>query len=66
MSPATIPIVQSARAALNERNQEILLWRREELRRAGYGPEAADLLAASPDIDLDLAVELRVRRLRAA
>ena len=65
MSPATIPIVQSAGTALNERNQ-ILLWRREELHRAGSGPEAADLLAASPDIDLELAVELRARRLRAA
>ena len=65
MSTATIPIVQSAGAAPKERDQ-VFLWRREELRRAGYGPEAADVLAAIADIDLDLAVELRARRLRAA
>lgn len=65
MSPATVPIIQSARASLHERDR-VFLWRREELRRAGYGPEAADLLAANPDVDLDRAVELRARRLRAS
>ena len=62
MSPATAPIIESAEATLNE-NDRIFLCRSEELRRAGYGPEAATLLAASPDIDLDLAIELRARRL---
>ncbi len=65
MSPATALIIESADATLNE-NDRVFLWRCEELRRAGYGPEAATLLAANPDIDLDLAIELRARRLRAA
>jgi hypothetical protein len=33
-------------------------WRHEALARAGYGPEAATVLAASHDVDLHLAVEL--------
>ena len=49
-----------------ERGDRVFLWRCEELRRAGYGAEAASLLAAIPDIDLDLVIELRARRLRAA
>ena len=65
MSTATALIVESADAAPN-RNDQIFLWRCEELRRAGYGAEAANLLAAIPDIDLDLAIELRARRLHAA
>jgi hypothetical protein len=65
MSPATALIIESADAALNEKDR-VFLWRCEELRRAGYGPEAATLLAASPDVDLHLAIELRARRLRAA
>jgi hypothetical protein len=65
MSPTTTLSIESADAPLNEKDR-IFLWRCEELRRAGYGPEAADLLAANPDIDLDLAVALRARRLRAA
>ena len=65
MSPATAPIIQSVDAALNE-SDRLYLRRCEELRQAGYGPEAASLLAANPDIDLDLAVELRARRLHAA
>jgi hypothetical protein len=62
MSSATIPITHSAGAALNETDL-VFLWRREELRRAGHGTEAADVLAASPDVDLELAIELRARRL---
>ena len=66
MSPATAStLIESADAALNEEDR-VFLWRSEELRLAGYGPEAATLLAASPDIDLDRAIELRARRLRAA
>jgi hypothetical protein len=38
--------------------QQIELWRIEELRRAGYGPRAASRLAARADIDLHLAVRL--------
>lgn len=36
-------------------------WRLEELRRAGYDPEAAAVLAASHDVDLHRAVELLQR-----
>ncbi len=39
----------------------ILAWRLEELLRAGYGPEAASLLAARPEVDLHRAIELRTR-----
>ncbi len=66
MSPATAStLIKSADPALNEEDR-VFLWRSEELRRAGYGSEAATLLAASPDIDFDRAIELRARRLRAA
>lgn len=33
-------------------------WREEELRRAGYDPEAATLLAPRHDVDLHLATAL--------
>lgn len=33
-------------------------WRAEELRRAGYSASAASRLAARPDVDLHLAIEL--------
>jgi len=36
-------------------------WRHEALERAGYGWEAATVLAASHDVDLHLAVELLER-----
>lgn len=36
-------------------------WRHEALRRAGYDPEAATVLAASHDIDLHAAVSLLER-----
>ena len=65
MSTVTALILESADAAPN-RNDQLFLWRFEELRRAGYGAEAANLLAAIPDIDLDLAIELRARRRHAA
>jgi len=65
MSHAPTLITKPADATLNEEDQ-VFLWHCEKLRRAGYGAEAASLLAASPDIDLDLAIELRARRLRAA
>ena len=47
-------------AAENERDQ-VFLWRCEELRRAGYGLKGAILLAANPNVDLHLAIELRAR-----
>ncbi len=41
--------------------ERIVAWRFEELLRAGYGLEAAKLLAANPEVDLHRAVELRAR-----
>ena len=63
MNQATALIIESADAELNEGDQ-VFLRRCEELRRAGYGPEATNLLAASPSIDLDVAIELRARHSR--
>jgi hypothetical protein len=41
--------------------QQIELWRAEELERAGYSNRAAGRLAARADIDLHLAVRLLER-----
>jgi hypothetical protein len=65
MNPATALIIESPDAKLNEEDQ-VFLCRCEELRQAGYGPEAASLLVARSDINLALAIELRARRLSAA
>jgi erythromycin esterase-like protein len=59
MSQATAPN-DFDDAAQNER-ERIVAWRREELRRAGYSPEAAIVLAANADVDLHLAIDLRAR-----
>ena len=37
---------------------EVCVWRREELERAGYPADAALLLALSPDVDLHRASDL--------
>jgi hypothetical protein len=37
------------------------LWRMDSLERAGYDAESAALLAASPEVDLHLAVSLLER-----
>ena len=42
-------------------SERIQRWRAEELERAGYGPAEAVELAARPDVDLHLAVELLER-----
>lgn len=39
-------------------NDPIVLWRAEELQRAGFRPVLADRLAARRDVDLHLAVDL--------
>ena len=36
-------------------------WRLDSLERAGYDPESAAVLAASPEVDLHLAVARRKR-----
>jgi hypothetical protein len=41
--------------------QQIELWRAEELERAGYSNRAAGRLAARADIDLHLAIRLLER-----
>lgn len=38
--------------------ERVLLWREEELERAGYGRGTARRLAESPYVDLHLATEL--------
>ena len=38
--------------------QQVCRWRRQELERAGYEREYADILAASLDVDLHAAVAL--------
>jgi hypothetical protein len=55
MSAAELDIQVETEAERIER------WRAEELRRAGYEPVAASELAARPDVDLHLAVELLAR-----
>ena len=39
-------------------NDPIVLWRAEELQRAGYEPAAARMLASRPDVDLHYAIDL--------
>jgi hypothetical protein len=60
MSQATA-LIESDNAVESE-NDRVFRRRCDELRRAGYGPEAATLLAANHNVDLDLAIELRARR----
>jgi hypothetical protein len=38
--------------------ERVQAWRAEELERAGYAPAAAAKLAARPDVDLHLAIDL--------
>ena len=42
----------------------VVRWRREELERAGYEREFADILAAAVDVDLHVAVGLLERGCR--
>ena len=41
--------------------EQVERWRLESLRRAGYDPEAATVLAASHEVDLHRATELLAR-----
>jgi hypothetical protein len=41
--------------------ERVELWRLDSLERAGYDAEAAAVLAASPEVDLHLAVALLER-----
>jgi hypothetical protein len=42
-------------------HERVELWRREELERAGFDAMTALELAANPEVDLHLAVELLAR-----
>jgi hypothetical protein len=44
-----------------EERERVEAWRREELARAGYPPDAAEELAAREDVDLRAAVSLLER-----
>jgi len=54
--------VQSeARRRAREELDEVVVWRIEQLHRAGYDPDSVIALALARDVDLHLAVELRRR-----
>ena len=46
---------------LNFELERVELWRLDSLERAGYDAESAAVLAASPEVDLHLAVSLLER-----
>ena len=46
------------RSALETEADEVIRWRADELRRAGYGERAALLLALHREVDLHLAARL--------
>jgi hypothetical protein len=48
---------QQARRPLSEEDR-IILWRAEELQRAGFRPVIANALAAQKEVDLHLALDL--------
>jgi hypothetical protein len=43
---------------ISEERDRVESWRREELERAGYAPDAAAKLAARDDVDLRRAISL--------
>jgi hypothetical protein len=49
--------VHATRQRMSE-EQRIVLWRAEELQRAGFRPVVADALAAQKDVDLHVALDL--------
>jgi hypothetical protein len=55
--------VESETATLDsvDDEQQIIEWRFDQLRRAGFGPELALDLAISPSIDLHQATDLLLR-----
>jgi hypothetical protein len=54
MEPIAAPELQP----VNAESERVERWRAEALERAGYGADAAQELAARPDIDLHRAIEL--------
>lgn len=44
-----------------EERERVEAWRREELERAGYPPDAAEELAGRDDVDLRMAISLLER-----
>jgi len=56
----TMPTADLSPTQLTE--QELVeRWRAEELERAGFGPSDARAIAARPDIDLHVAIELLLK-----
>ena len=55
-------MASAARERLSEvEADEVLRWRKEELRRAGYGERAVRTLARETEVDLHLAIKLLAR-----
>jgi hypothetical protein len=55
-------MASAARHRLSEaEGDEVVRWRKEELRRAGYGERAVRTLAREADVDLHLAIQLLAR-----
>jgi hypothetical protein len=56
-TPTAMEVHPLARRPLSEEDR-IILWRAEELQRAGFRPVIANALAAQKGVDLHLAVDL--------
>jgi hypothetical protein len=55
-------MASAARDRLSEvEADEVVRWRKDELRRAGYGERAVRTLAREADVDLHLAIKLLAR-----
>jgi hypothetical protein len=56
-TPTTMEVHERARRPVSEEDR-IILWRAEELQRAGFRPVIANALAAQKGVDLHLALDL--------
>ena len=52
------PLVPTARSAILDMQDEVLLWRIAQLARAGYNSECAVELAMADNVDLHVATDL--------
>ena len=64
LSPPDNRVVSGVEQEEASELDRVVRWRREELERAGYEREFADILAAAVDVDLHLAVGLLERGCR--
>jgi hypothetical protein len=51
-------VAQNEEPAADGEPRRVLRWRVDQLRRAGYPPGDAELLAERPEVDLHLAADL--------